>query len=292
MKLSCTPISFHKSFLDGDMTLPRFIEYCAAQCLDGFDVLDTDQYPWLWSAPKDIEMIPQWIKKYGIAIAAYGCGNNFAKMDPDERAKQVESVRSAIRRARDCGASVIRIFGGKHQDTWGDAGVTTSRGMELIIEGLEACLPLAESCKIVLALENHGRLPGLSYESRAIIDHFASPWLKATYDPANYQANGMIEEEDPLRAYEALRDSIAYVHLKDVWPAKRNHDLRREPCVAGKGITPLRQVIAALTRDGYSGFCSLEYEAFEVLPEREGVAASLTYLKDAISSAAYLRQGK
>lgn len=102
----------------------------------------------------------------------------------------------------------------------------------------------------------------------------------------------MIEPENPLCAYEEPRDSIAYVHLKDVWPAKLNTNLRCEPCVADKGMTPLHQVIALLTRDGYTVFCSLEYEAFDVLPELEDVTESLAYLKEAITSAGYLRQNK
>lgn len=267
------------------MTLPGFMEYCAQQGLEGVDLLDVAYYPWLWASMDDLEKAPAWAAQHGIAIAVYAAGNNFAKTDVAERAKQVADVKEVIRRARDCGAPVVRIFGGYHRNAGGDPEISTLRGLELIAEGIEQCLPVAEACGVVLALENHGRLPGHAYESRAILDHFGSPWLQATYDPANYHGNSMDEDEEPLRAYEKLRGHIAHVHLKDIWPAKLDRNRRREPCVAGHGMTPLRQVIAELAADGYTGYCSLEFEASRIVPEREGVTESLAYLRESIAVA-------
>jgi len=267
------------------MTLPGFIRFCAEQGLQGIDLLDVDHYPWLWSAKEELAKVPEWTCREGVAIAVYAAGNNFAKSDETAWRNEVEAVRRVITRARDCGAPVVRIFGGYHCEANGEPEMTTTRGLARVVEGIAQCLPLAESCQVVLALENHGRLPGHSHESRAIVDHFASPWLKVTYDPANCHGNSMDEDEDPLRAYETLRDSIAHVHLKDVWPAKLDLKRRREPCVAGKGMTPLRQVIAQLAADRYPGFCSLEYEAARIVPEREGVTQSFAYLRESIAIA-------
>ncbi len=269
------------------MTLPLFVETCAQLGLDGFDLLDPTGYAWLW-AGGGIEQAARLVEKHGIPVAAYGCGNNFAKLDPDERRKQIEYVKDAIGRARDCGAETIRIFGGYHQGTGGEAGITKAKGLELVMEGIEACLPKAESCGVVLALENHGGLPGHSFESRAVLNAFRSPWLKVTFDPANYLGNNMGEPEDPLRAFAELKEEIAYVHLKDVWAVDQERKPRTGPCVPGDGMTPLRQVIAELTRAGYSGFCSLEYEAFETMPEPEGVAKSFVFIKDAVENARLL----
>lgn len=267
------------------MTLPDFIRYCAEQGLEGIDLLDVDHYPWLWAGKEDLAKVPEWACREGVAIAVYAAGNNFAKSDEAAWRKEVEAVRQVILRARDCGAPVVRIFGGYHCEAGGDPEMSTSRGLERVVAGIAECLSLAESSRVVLALENHGRLPGHSHESRAVVDHFASPWLKVTYDPANYHGNSMDEDEDPLRAYERLRDHVAHVHLKDVWPAKLDLKRRREPCVAGEGMTPLRQVVAELAADRYQGFCSLEYEAGRIVPEREGVTQSLAYLREAIAIA-------
>jgi len=270
------------------MTLPGFIEYCAKQGLDGFDLLDPSGYAWLWTGVNGIEEATRLGRENGISVAAYGCGNNFAKVDPAERQKQVQYVKDAIGRARDSGAQTIRVFGGYHQGTGGEAGVTKAKGLELVRECLEACLPKAESCQVILALENHGGLPGHSFESRALVDYFETPWLKVTFDPANYLGNNMGEAEDPLRALAELKEDIAYVHLKDVWTVSDGRKPRTGPCVAGEGLTPLRQVIAGLVRSGYGGFCSLEYEAFEVVPELEGVSTSFAFIRDAVENARFL----
>lgn len=50
-------------------------------------------------------------------------------------------------------------------------------------------------------------------------------------------------------------------------------------------MTPLRQVIAELTADGYAGYCSLEFEAARIVPEREGVTESLAYLRESVAIA-------
>jgi len=287
IKLSCTPISFQKSFRSGEMKLREFVDYCAEQDLEGVDLLDSAGYPWLWQDGTILSDCSRWAREAGLEIAAFACGNNFAKIGKEERQAQVALVCAAIDRAAECGAPSLRIFGGYHKETGGDPQVTSSLGLELILDGIGQCLPHAEARSVILCLENHGRLPGHSHESLAIIEYFNSPWLKAAYDAANYHGNNMDEDEDPLRAYENLRGQIAYAHLKDVWPARQNPDRRREPCIAGKGITPLRQVIAAMTADGYPGFCSLEFEASAIVPEIEGVTESLTYLKEARTIAAF-----
>lgn len=209
------------------MTLRRFIVYCAQQGLEGIDLLDIDHYPWLWSSGDDLAKVSEWVQQHGVAIAFYAAGNNFAKTDEAERRKQVEAVKKVIVRARDCGAPVVRIFGGYHRGAGGDPEISTWRGLELIVEGIEQCPPVAESCRVVLALENHGQLSGHAYEIRSILEYFASPWLQATYDPASYHGNSMDEDEDPLRMYEKLRGRIVHVHLKDVWPAKLDKTRRR-----------------------------------------------------------------
>ncbi len=281
MKLSCTQISFQKSFRNGEMTLPSFIEFCAEQELDGIDLLDSSGYPWAWEGSRGPEDCVRLANEAGVVIAAYACGNNFAKTDTEERKEQIRLVCDAIDRAADCGAPVLRIFGGYHCATGGDPEVTGSRGLELILEGIEGCLPHAEHRKVILGLENHGRLPGHSHETLAILRRIDSPWLKSFYDAANYHGNNMDEDEDPLRALEVLFPYVVHMHLKDVWPAKLNPERRREPCVAGHGITPLRQIMALLAARGYDGYCSLEFEASAIIPEREGVTESLTYLKEA-----------
>lgn len=279
VKLSITPISLSKSFREDGMTLESFVDYCVGLELDGVDILHTSSYPWLWKEPKrELAALSGWLERSGLQLAAWATGNNFAKLDETQFNAQVDLVKHALREAADHGASILRIFGGYHQDSGGEAGVFTHNGLELVIRGIERCLSEAEQLGVVMALENHGGLPGHSYEMAAILDAFNSPWIQCMFDCGNFMGNGMDEPEDPLRAYENVRGRVAHVHVKDNGPSIIN-SRKLHGYVAGKGIVPLRQFAALLERDGYPGFCSLEYEASIMAPESYGVPASIEYLK-------------
>lgn len=279
MKLSITPISLSKSFREGNMALESFIEYCAELELDGVDILHTQSYPWLWQAPeRELAALSGWLKKSGLSLAAWATGNNFAKMDDAQFGEQVDLVKHALREAADHGARILRIFGGYHQDSGGEPGVLLHNGLPRVIQGIGQCLPEAEKLGVVMALENHGGLPGHAYEMAAILDAFNSPWVQCMFDCGNFMGNGMDEPEDPLRAYDQLRGRIAHVHVKDNGPSIIN-SRKLHGYIVGKGLVPLRQFAGMLERDGYPGFCSLEYEASIMVPEVYGVPESIAYLK-------------
>lgn len=277
MKISCTPISLAQAFKAG-MTIEDFINFCAELELDAVDIMDTDCYPWQWhDKEKELAKVSSLAEKAGLKIAAVACGNDFTKKDDSEFEKQVTIVKRSLRNAAEIGAPLIRIFGGKLAMNGGELPI--HEGLDRIIQGVEACLTEAEKLNVILAIENHGGMPGHSYEIEALMKHFNSPYFKCTFDCANFIANNMDEVEDTLVAYECLKDHIAHCHIKDFGNPTVNKNCRVEACVAGKGLVPIRQFAALLEKNNYSGYCSLEYEASSVCPEEEGVPESLDYLK-------------
>lgn len=93
----------------------------------------------------------------------------------------------------------------------------------------------------------------------------------------------MNETQDPLRAADLLLPWIAHVHVKDVGPTPPDSPFKLEPYITGQGIVPIRQAVACIAASGYQGFYSLEYEASRKMPELEGVAQSLAYMKQIAS---------
>ncbi len=287
MKLSMTPISVSATIRDGKMDLDGFVDFCAKLNLHAVDLLDSKCYPWLWrDFPSQSKTLPARLQSAGLKMAAYGCGNNFAKHDRAELNEQVGRVENALIEAASVGAPVLRVFGGYMIDAQGKQVMGYGEGFARVLEGLERCLPLAEKHGVVMALENHGRLPGHSYEILAILDRFSSPWLQCLFDCGNFMAHNMDEPEDPLRAYEALRGRIAHVHFKDFGPptgprAACGHAPKVEGYVAGEGDVPLRQLLARFARDEYHDYYSLEYEASFKVPEVEGITHSFAYMRQA-----------
>jgi len=282
MKIACTPISCSALFKQGQMDAERFIAFCAEQHIQGVDLLHTQDYGWFWkNAERELKLIRGWVDRAGLALAAYACGNDFAKSDPVEFENSVATVTNALQEAQALGAPLLRIFGGYHRDLSRnfDQAMDYAEGLQRIIQGIERCLPAAEKNGVILALENHGRLPGHSYEIERILQHFNSPWLRCCFDCANFVAGNMNEPEDPLRAYERLAPYVAHVHVKDFIYHVADRRREVEACVPGKGLVPLRQFIAMLEEHDYRGYCSLEYEADRIMPTEQGVPASFAYLR-------------
>ena len=93
----------------------------------------------------------------------------------------------------------------------------------------------------------------------------AVPGLGLVFDTANMLPHG----DDPIEAYEALKQYIIHVHLKDVtlvggpegeayWEKAR--DGRGMQCVVwGEGAIPVMEIYHRLLRDGYGGLFAIEY---------------------------------
>ncbi|OQA86757.1 MAG: Xylose isomerase-like TIM barrel [Lentisphaerae bacterium ADurb.Bin242] len=290
MKISCTPISFQKTFKAGQITWEQFFEVLADNHCDGVDLLDSQCYPWFFRNYKDEKKtVQKKLAELDLHVAAYACGNNFAKFAPEAHSHAVGAVINAIREAAEFGAQCLRIFGGHHESSGGEPGMTYAPGLKLVVRGIESCIKEAEKNNVVLALENHGRLPGLSDEMLTIVKHFDSPFVRINFDVSNFQPGIRGESEDPLDAYEKLKPYIVHCHVKDLALELRDGLIYRMPAVAGEGgLVPLRRFAYALERDGYNGYCSLEYEA--ATPEMTGVSKSLAYL-DELKAAAKLIAG-
>ena len=118
----------------------------------------------------------------------------------------------------------------------------------------------------------------------------AVPGLGLVFDTANMLPHG----DDPLEAYEALKQYIVHVHLKDVklvgGPQGENYwekasDGRGMQCtVWGEGVIPVMEIYRRLLQDGYDGLFAMEYTH----PEKavSGPDEHLAHIKE------FFREGK
>ena len=300
MKISCTPISYINNLQHGK-TQDDYFRLIAEAGADATDILDPNGYRWFWTNYEEQKKtLAKRLKDFGLEISGFAAGNHFTETDPNEFTRQVNIVKSAIHDASEFNAPCLRIFGGFHQDVGGPKGMTISKGLDLVIKGLEEVVPEAEKCGVTLALENHGRLPGLSYEILGIIKHFNSPNLRVLFDVANFKVFNMDEIEDPITAFNRLKDYIVHCHVKSY--RKINEPVMSNgfkmdcvPCIAGEGkFIPLRQFFYNLALSSYDKYCSLEYEGGEFtigdkIPEEEGVFRSIENLVDMKKSALLLK---
>lgn len=106
------------------------------------------------------------------------------------------------------------------------------------------CLSGTEDCRYVL-----DRVPGLGL----------------VFDTANMLPHG----DETLEAYEALKDRIVHVHLKDVALVNEKPGLFQREVAAdgrlmkatlfGQGVIPVKEVYDRMGADGYTGTFAIEY---------------------------------
>lgn len=93
------------------------------------------------------------------------------------------------------------------------------------------------------------------------------PDLGLVFDTANMLPHG----DDTIEAYEALKDRIVHVHLKDVALSEshKRPGLMREHTedgrymtrtLWGQGVIPVNDIYRRLLRDGYKGRFAIEYD--------------------------------
>lgn len=101
-------------------------------------------------------------------------------------------------------------------------------------------------------------------DCRYVLDHVAE--LGLVFDTANMLPHG----DETMEAYEALKDRIVHVHLKDVilteskpslfFPEERAADGRlMKGTRFGRGIIPIRDLYERMIKDGYTGIFAIEY---------------------------------
>jgi len=277
MKTSITMYSFHRAARHKGMTVEQFIRTAGGMGVDGVDLLS---YFWRDEAA-EAQKVAGWLKEAGLDLAAYAVGNNFVRGDDADFAKAVQTVRDGIEMAARLGAPTLRVFGGSLPE-----GVTVEQALERAARGLRECLPLAEENNVVMAVENHGGMPGTSAELRGLLEAVDSPFVKACVDIGNFLSAG----EDAGPAVEATAHLAAHVHVKDFKRFDLDSDQGRKPeradwrleaCAVGEGCVPLVECFQAFSDAGYTGYLSLEYEGVSD-DEQAGVQESIAAIRDAL----------
>jgi sugar phosphate isomerase/epimerase len=126
-----------------------------------------------------------------------------------------------------------------------------------IVAAFDVPVTLAQDAGVTLALENeHACFVGSGAEAARIASRIDSPHFRICWDPGNAFALG---ERPYPEGYEAVRPWVAHVHVKDarmvVTPDRGPH---AQFCVIGEGEIDYVGQFAALKRDGYHGYVSLE----------------------------------
>ncbi|MCA9134391.1 MAG: sugar phosphate isomerase/epimerase, partial [Planctomycetales bacterium] len=192
----------------------------------------------------------------GLPLVGLSTHQGFVTPDREERRQNVDRTIAQIEIAYKLGIPVMRVNTGR----WGTSAsfdeLMKNRGIEPPLEGysdedaypwvtesLEACLPAAERCGVVLALENHWGL-GLTPEGiLRIVNAVDSPWLQITTDTGNFL-------EEPYERLEQIAPQTIFVQAKTYYGGGQWYSLDLDYPRIGQ----------ILRKHNYRGYISLEFE--------------------------------
>ncbi|NLY00319.1 MAG: sugar phosphate isomerase/epimerase [Rhodopirellula sp.] len=156
----------------------------------------------------------------GLEICCLSTHQTFVSPSREVVKQNIEHTQKCIEIAYEIGCPCIRINTGR----WGTSknfdelmahrgiepvlpGYTEEDGFRWCIDGIEQCLPKAEQCGVVLALENHWGLARTPEGLLRILKSISSPWLGALMDTGNFL-------EDPYEKLQAIASKTVYVQAK------------------------------------------------------------------------------
>ncbi|MDR0429576.1 MAG: sugar phosphate isomerase/epimerase [Tannerellaceae bacterium] len=166
------------------------------------------------------QKLKQLAYRNGVELACLSIHQDFVDPKPEYRQRMVEHTIRCLELAYNMGIPAIRLNSG----TWGTAGsfdnLMKARGIEAVIEGyteddgfgwvqdcIYKCIPTAEKCGVVMALENHWGIAGTPEGMIRIKNSVSSDWLKFLLDTGNFL-------ENPYDKIEKIMPDCIFVSCK------------------------------------------------------------------------------
>lgn len=162
--------------------------------------------------------------------------------------EQLDLLRRLCDLAHRFDTDLIRVF------SFWRRGPLTHEIEKHIVDALQEPAKIAASEGLTLVLENeHACYLGTGAEVSRVVAAVDSPALQTCWDPGNALAAGEVPFPD---GYASVRSTVRHIHIKD---GRIDADTGEASwCVVGDGSIDYAGHFAALRKDGYTGWISLE----------------------------------
>jgi sugar phosphate isomerase/epimerase len=285
--------AFPKAFMrplckDGTMALSEWVDLAAPLGLDGLEYysgfLELAD-PARWAAAR------RTVESRGLVIPMLCCSPDFSHPDAGFRRVEIEKEKNWIRLAAALGAKYCRVLSGQRRP-----GLTRERGLDLVVESIEACLPEAETCGVTLIIENHYKDDFWSYPEFAqkmdvfcdLVERIRHPRFGVNYDPSN----AFLAGDDPLELLRRVKHRVVTMHASDRSLVEGTlEDLRREEGGAegyarrlrhgtiGRGLNNYDAIFGELRGVGFNGWVSIE----DGVDGMEQLAESVRFVREKLA---------
>jgi L-ribulose-5-phosphate 3-epimerase len=262
-------------FKDGlKFPIEKCIDLAAEMGFDGLDILhiqmdhEDDQY---------LQELKRRAFLNGLALCGLSIHQGFVTPDKEKRQENIAHTIKMIEMAYKLGIPCMRLNTGR----WGSikdfdmlmknrgiepplAGYTDEDAYPWVIESIEKCLPTAEKCGVLLALENHWGLGRTAPGLLRIVNAVNSPWLRILMDTGNFL-------EDPYDKLKMIAPYTVFVQAKTYYGGGIYYTLDLD----------YKRIAKILKSVNYSGFISIEFEGEE--DYRTAIPKSLALIRSVFS---------
>ncbi|AWM38429.1 Inosose dehydratase [Gemmata obscuriglobus] len=284
--------AFPKCYLDaiaGTRTMTVFEWIEAARTLD-CDGLEMYEGFFTSLEPGYLDSVGEAIARTGRTMPMLCCSPDFTNPDPDARKRAIEKEVEMVRVTRRLGGprAVCRVLSGPRYPE-----VSRAQGLAWVIECINAVLPVARECDVILGLENHykdgfWKYPEFAQKKDVFLElvnaipdrtHFG-----VQYDPSN----AIVAGDDPVELLKAVADRVVSMHASDRYLADGAtlDDLRQTDGtigyfdklrhgVTGKGLNDFETIFRILAEHNYQGWVSIE----DGMNGMDEMAESLAFLR-------------
>jgi sugar phosphate isomerase/epimerase len=267
-------------FRSAKVPIETVIDKAAAIGVEGVDILhrqmDLDEKGPLTAETRAYcQKLKRHAFRNGLDLICLSTHQNFVSPKPEERQRNIDHTLKCIELAYQLGVPSIRLNSGRW-NTIPDfddlmkargeepvlPGYTEDDGFKWCIDGIEKCLPKAEECGVVLALENHWGLTRTPAGLLRILKALPSPWLGILMDTGNFL-------ENPYDRLRQIAPQTVFVQAKTYYGGGEWYTLDLD----------YRRIAKILAEAHYHGYISLEFEGKED-PDR-AVPKSIALLREA-----------
>ena len=258
----CTYSYWH--FRDPKISIETVVDKAAELGVDGVDVLHRqmdipEREPLTDNHRAYLQKLKRQAFRKGVSFVCLSTHQTFLSPDAAKITREVEHTEKCIEICYAMGIPCLRVNTGR----WGTIedfdelmkqrgiepmlpGHTEEEGFKWVIDGLERCLPRAEKCGVMLALENHWGLARTPEGQLRILNAIPSPWLGALMDTGNFL-------EDPYDKLKMIAPKTVYVQAKTYYGGGEWYTLDLD----------YQRIAKILSDVGYTGYIASEYEGKE-----------------------------
>lgn len=196
---------------------------------------------------EELQRIQDICQKYRLEVCAISAPVFKCSLDEEEIAAHILILKKTIKAAQKLGCRIIRGF-----SFWQDGDFETM--LPRIAEAFQLPARMVEEAGMELALELDPSVYACNGERVArLVRTIAHPHIKILWDAGNDIYSPIPEQPFP-EGYRYVKPYISHVHLKDA--AKSGNTV--ESVKIGTGEVGWSEQLAALKRDRYEGYVSLE----------------------------------